>query len=296
MSERSAGATCQEMNIETTRFEITSSEGLPIRGVLQVPHSARALVVVLHGFKGFMEWGFFPWLTERLAENGLATCRFDFSRNGVGSSGDQFDRLDLFADDTYSQELRDVDSVIGRIEGIDAVKHLPIALLGHSRGGAVAILAAARVPRIRSVVTWAAISSVDRWDEATKAQWRKDGFLDIPNARTGQIMRMSTRALEDVDAHREELDVLAAVGRLEVPLLVLHGGRDESVAVDDAHQIAAASHNASLMIIGNASHTFGAIHPLVRVPQELDLATEVTGAFLLNTARSPRTIVEEGTL
>lgn len=269
----------------SARFTIASSEGLPIRGVVDVPRNARAIVIVLHGFKGFRQWGFFPWISERLASSDLAVCRFDFSRNGVGESGEEFDRLDLFADDSYSQQLRDVEAVCRWIGEHDFVAGLPAAILGHSRGGAVAILAARNVPNLRAVVTWSAIASVDRWDEATKRQWRKEGHFDIQNARTGQTMRMSTRILDDFEANRERLDVVREASRLDVPLLVVHGAKDESVDVGDAYRIAAAAANASTLIIASASHTFGAIHPLVRVPRELEIALEASCAFILNTVR-----------
>ena len=35
-----------------------------------------------------------------------------------------------------------------------------------------------------------------------------------------------------------------------------------------------------LCIIGKASHTYNAIHPLVHVPKELTMATEVTAHFV----------------
>ena len=38
-----------------------------------------------------------------------------------------------------------------------------IGVVGHSRGGGIAVLQAASDPRVRALVTWAAISSVERW-------------------------------------------------------------------------------------------------------------------------------------
>ena len=58
-------------------FEIASREGLPIRGYVGMPRKARALVVIVHGFKGFKDWGFFPWLGEHLCAAGFAIVRFN---------------------------------------------------------------------------------------------------------------------------------------------------------------------------------------------------------------------------
>jgi len=120
----------------------------------------------------------------------------------------------------------------------------------------------------------------DRWDDATKAQWRKDGSLDVVNARTQQVMKMSTAILDDYDANNERLDILAATSRLDVPLLVLHGGRDESVPVAESQLIADRSRDASRVVIANASHTYNAIHPLVNVPAELTMAAAITARFI----------------
>ncbi len=260
-------------------FTITSAEGLPIRGDLDVPSKPRGLAVVIHGFKGFKDWGFFPWMAERLCNHGLAVCRFNMSRSGIGEDPETFDRLDLFADDTYSTQLADVQRVV-RFAQRKCGK-LPTFLVGHSRGGGVAILAANDVPHLEGVVTWSAISTVDRWDEATKRIWRKNGYYDIENTRTKQMMRMSTAILDDYEANREKFDILTAAERLQVPLLVIHGADDESVPVAESVVIASRAADASRAVIANASHTYDAIHPLVDVPFALSMAAELTAHFVV---------------
>jgi pimeloyl-ACP methyl ester carboxylesterase len=260
-----------------TTFEIDSDETLPLRGNLHIPERPRALVVVVHGFKGFKDWGFFPWLAEHLAQHRLAVCRFNMSRSGIGENPETFDRLDLFERDTYSTQLADLLRVTRFAQ--EHARGLPTFLLGHSRGGGVALLAA-RELELEGVVTWSAIARVDRWDDATKAQWRKDGFREELNSRTKQVMRMSSLMLDDYDANSERLDVLAAAEQLRVPLLVVHGQRDESVPVAEAHTIAARAQDASLAVIERASHTYNAIHPLIHVPFALTMAAELSAHFV----------------
>ncbi len=259
-------------------FTIKSAEGLQIRGDLDVPSKPRALAVIIHGFKGFKDWSFFPWMAERLCNHGLAVCRFNMSRSGVGASVDTFDRLDLFADDTYSTQLADVNKVVKHVQ--KKLGRLPTFLVGHSRGGGVALLAASSVPHLEGVVTWSAISTADRWDEATKKIWRRNGFFDVENARTKQIMRLSTAILDDYDENRTRFDILAAVERLTVPLLVIHGDRDESVPVVESEAIASHAADVSRAVIANASHTYNAIHPLIDIPFALSMAAELTSHFI----------------
>lgn len=264
----------------TEPFTIDSVEGLPIRGVIQLPAEPHALVVLVHGFKGFREWGFFPWLAERFVASGCGVCRFDFSRNGVGAAGDEFDELDLFEDDTYSTEIADLRSVVEFLLSRQSFSTVPLSLFGHSRGGAVAILGASSVPDLASVVTWSAISDLRRWDEATLREWRARGYMDVPNARTGQMMRVSTAILDDLDRNADTLNVQRAARSLAVPLLVVHGTADETVDPNEARILSESARDSSLLMIDGASHTFGAIHPLVDVPFELDLITRVTTSFI----------------
>src|SRR5262245_34184878 len=259
------------------RFTIDSREGLPIRGDFEIPEEARTLAIVVHGFKGFKDWGFFPWLADYLCRERAAVCRFNMSRSGIGENPDTLDRLDLFADDTYSTQVSDLlDVVLWCQARVD----LPTFLVGHSRGGGVALLAAEQVEKLSGLALWNPISRVDRWDEAAKAQWRRDGYQDVINARTKQVMRMSTRMLDDYVQHRNRLDVLGAVVKLEVPLLVVSGERDESVPPAESREIAAYSRDAAVVTIADAGHTFNAIHPLVTVPPELSLAAAVTARFV----------------
>ena len=261
-----------------SEFTVPSIENLPIRGNLDAPGKPRALVVIAHGWKGFKDWAFFPWLAEHLSGHGFAVCRFNMSRSGIGENPETFDRLDLFAGDTYSAQISDLVSAATYAQS--KLGRLPTFLLGHSRGGGVALLAASSIAQLEGVITWSAIGRADRWDDATKKIWRKNGHMDIENQRTKQTMRMSTSILDDYEAHRDQLDIAAAASKLSVPLLVIHGGRDESVPVAEAHQIADAAPDSSRVIIQSAGHTYNAIHPLVHVPPQLLLAAEVSAHFV----------------
>jgi pimeloyl-ACP methyl ester carboxylesterase len=258
-------------------FTIGSADDLPIRGDLDVPENPRALVVIVHGFKGFKNWGFFPWLAQHLLAHRFAVCRFNMSRSGIGEDPESFDRLDLFEHDTYSIELSDL-----RI----AVRHaqlqlpgLPTILLGHSRGGGIAILGAQDVSDLRAVIAWSPIARCDNWDASTLRDWQERGVTAVVNQRTQQTMRIARDVLDDFEANRERLDIVRAAETLRVPLLVVHGARDESVPLAQGHLLASRADDGSLLVIARAGHTFNAIHPLVHVPFELELAAEASAHF-----------------
>src|SRR5689334_8311121 len=128
--------------------------------------SERPAVLVLHGFKGFKDWGMFPPFSERLAQAGFLAVTPNLSGSGVDDTG-EFSRPERFGHNTFSAELEDASRVIDALMTGRLGAHAPstLALVGHSRGGGVAILQTSRDPRVQALVTWAAISTVVRWPE-----------------------------------------------------------------------------------------------------------------------------------
>ena len=227
--------------------------------------SSRAAVVVLHGFKGFKDWGMFPPFSERLARAGVTAVTPNLSGSGVDDAG-AFSRPERFARNTFSAELDDLERVVTALAAGDLGVAPPsrIGIVGHSRGGGIAVLQTARDPRVRALVTWAAISSVERWSPAEQREWRARGTKDIVNARTGERLPLSTDILDDVGRHATgRLDILGAAGRVEVPWLIVHGGADEAVSPLEGEALKGenAGEATSLVRIEEAGHTFGAVHP-----------------------------------
>jgi len=234
----------------------------------------RPAVVIVHGFKGFKDWGMFPVVADRLARAGLTAVSVNLSGSGVDDAGD-FSLPDRFTRNTYSAELEDITRTVAAVRAGAPLGFVPpaaIGLLGHSRGGGMAIVAAARDPALRALVTWAAIASIDRWSDEAKASWRRRGHLNIQNTRTGQVIPMSTAILDDIAENADgALDIIAAAGRIQMPWLIVHGDSDESVSVEDAKLLAAASSRSSTrLVLVPAGHTFGATHPLGGMPETLD--------------------------
>lgn len=256
-----------------------------IRGDAWIPDSPEpgAAIVVCHGFKGFKDWGFFPHLAERLATGtGRVTVGFNFTGSGVGESLTEFEELEKFGHNTFTRELQDLEAVLDRIAGgrLGGVELPPIgrfALLGHSRGGATCVLKAANRTQVAALVTWASIAGVARYVTTYGEIWEAGESVVVPNARTGQDMPLHRNVLDDILGNPDRLDVLAAAATLSVPYLVVHGTDDESVAVDDAHELSSAADGvARLEIIDGAGHTFGAVHPFAGSNAHLDRAIDIS--------------------
>ena len=243
----------------------------------------RPAVIVVPGFKGFKDWGMFPPLSERLARAGFATVSVNLSGSGVDDSGN-FVWTERFGHNTFSAELSDLAAVVDAVStgGLGFAPPTGLGVVGHSRGGGVAILLAQRDARIKVLVTWAAISTVDRWS-GQEQEWRSRGQLDILNTRTGQVLPLYTDVLADVERNRAgSLDILGAAGRLATPWLVVHGAADVSVSPEEAERLAtggSAKHRRLLLIPG-ADHTFGTRHPYQGPTPEFERAQDETLAWL----------------
>ena len=262
-----------------------------IRGKIDVPGGAAAPssgwphVCLLHGFKGFMDWGFFPDMARRIVESGLAAVRFNVSGSGVGEDLESFGDLGAFERNTLSREIEDVARVRAWIRGGGATGLDPDrnAWIGHSRGGGMALLHAAEARECRGIVTWAAVSTFDRFDPEAKALAREKGHLPIWNARTGQEMRVGLAALEDLERNRRRFDLLAACRRVAAPVLLVHGELDETVPAVESEILASALGPtiATLLPIGGTGHTFGVRHPMETTTEAWEAVASATLRRLL---------------
>lgn len=265
------------------RFEIPGTGARVIRGEVREAPGARGSVVLVHGFKGFARFAFFPFLADRLAANGITAVTYNCSGSGVGGDLETFTDAEAFAENTYTRELQDLALVIAESErrGWTGPQ---FGLFGHSRGGAVALLHAARDARVRALVTWAAIASVLRWTEDQMTAWRERGWLEVPNTRTGQTWRVSTSLLDDVlEHHLGRLNLRLGAATLLCPWLIVHGDADESVPVADGEQLLAASDGrAELLCVAGGTHTFNVAHGMANASPQLEEAVEHTVRFLVN--------------
>lgn len=245
--------------------------------------SPRPAVVTVHGFKGFKEWGMWPPFAERLARAGFTAVSLNVSGSGVDAAG-TFAFPDRFGHNTFSIELEDLRRVIAALYRgeLEVLAPSTLGLVGHSRGGGISILQTARDPRVRALATWAAISTVERWQPAEKQRWRATGVQEIKNARTGEVLPLYTDVLDDVERNAAALDIGAAAGRIQVPWLIAHGSADEAVSLAESESLAQAARDsgAKALTIDGAGHTFGAAHPWSGSTPALDRVFEATIAFL----------------
>ncbi len=274
-------------------FILRSHQGEKLRADLRYTENGtkKPVIVFLHGFKGFKDWGPFPSIRERLAAAGFISIGFNFSHNGIGEDLMNFTEPDRFAENTFSLELDELGDVIGeiiRLENIpiasDEIHSDAIALHGHSRGGSVAILGARQHRMIRAVAAWSPPCYFNRYTERQKEEWRGLGYVEVQNSRTGQTMRLNVTLLDDIEKNKERLDILTAAQMLtsqEKGLLLISGSEDLTVKAEESQKIfdSSVKQFAELQIISQTGHTFGAEHPWKEIPPAMGTALEMTIAF-----------------
>ncbi len=239
--------------------------------------------IFCHGFKGFKNWGFVPHIHEFLVTENRALLTFNHSHNGVDQR--DFDSLDMFAENTIGQELRDLESIARWIqeEATDAYHLHPEKLdwIGHSRGGGNVWVFSALFPQyVRKIVSWSSIHTYESlFNSIDKDAWQKNGITYITNTRTHQEMPMKWLIYEEYLAHKVSYDIIIAARKLDKPALIIHGTDDQSVPFSSAEKLAEACKHAIFIKVDNQGHTFGAQHPMVSLVE----ATEAFWLVLDNT-------------
>jgi dienelactone hydrolase len=259
-------------------FAVDNARGDAVDGDLRFVDDgeSKPVIVFCHGFKGFKDWGPFPAWGRRLAKADFVSVHVNFSYNGVHRDRPtEFTELEKFANNTFTRELDDLTAVLDAIEEgtlpdapIDSDR---VGLMGHSRGGGTVILQTERDDRVGALVTWSSVSTfVDRFTDEQIADWERQGYTEIVNSRTGQVMRLNEGLYDDTMAHKNELDVRGAAERIDVPWLVVHARDDESVDFEAAEILANSTETAELME-AEGGHTFGGAHPFEGpVPETLE--------------------------
>ena len=246
------------------------------------------VVLFAHGFKGFKDWGCWHLIAQSFVNQGFAFIKFNFSHNGTTPEKlDAFADLIAFGQNTYSKEWTDLDAVLDCTTkkavhlGFDLTQ---LSLIGHSRGGGLAIAKAAADDRIKKLVTWAAVPSLAwLWASKTvKEQWQSEGVIYQKNARTGQNMPLYYTLCTDYEANESLFDLKIVAPKVSQPWLIVHGETDTSVLPSSATHLHSLQPKAHLALIPVADHTFGCKHPWIskELPPQSIVLVDRTVEFL----------------
>ena len=226
-------------------LSIPNKQKEKLSGVL---HEApgKKLIIVCHGHTGNKDRPVPKAICEALQKAGWNAFRFDFSGNGESEG--------RFEDSSFTKCARDLGAVVDHFsrEGYNS-----IGVMGHSMGASACVLEAARDRSIGSVVS---ISSPARLEESfrdllahSRTRKHKGDEVQLYREGTKEWLTISKAFLKDLKRNKP----LESVKRIRVPILFIHGTKDESVAVRDSEELFVnANVPKELVLIHGADHCF----------------------------------------
>jgi pimeloyl-ACP methyl ester carboxylesterase len=275
-----------------TNIIIEGSKGKPISiDVFYKPTGKpKPLVIFAHGFKGFKDWGHFNLVAKTFAQAECVFVKFNFSYNGTTHKNPiLFDDLEAFGNNNYIIELNDLELVINwalsNLSLIEEIDKANVTLIGHSRGGGIAILKAAEDKRVTKLITWAAVSDfINRNKQNTLNSWKERGVVHTFNMRTNQQMPLYYQFYETIQNNKERLNIVNAAKKLTIPFLIIHGTNDEAVSFKDAEELHAAYNKSNILKLEDAGHTFGVKHPFEETdfPDNANEVIKSSISFVMN--------------
>jgi pimeloyl-ACP methyl ester carboxylesterase len=278
------------MDLTETNFKIRNVTGDWIYGDARYlsNSSGMPLVVVLHGFKAWKDWGFFPYVCSRLANHGFITINFSYSLCGVTPGSDTIDLVDDFSENNPLIELEDIRLVINEIRNaekfadIRKLSNNELILLGHSRGASLAIVAAAEDNSISKIVCLCPIEKYDRFTQRQKEVWRTKGRLEFTDTPSGTKLFISSSYLEAIESNNNRINPVKRIKEIDIPVAIIHAKQDVTVPMIESENIFKYVNNtmSEYRIIEGAGHTFGSSHPFEGTNKKIEEVLEHTINFI----------------
>lgn len=201
---------------------------------------------MLHGNTGWKEEEHLSTLADKLAENGIASIRFDSPGSGESDGTWQDD----YRVSNYLAAVPKVYDYATRTLNLDANR---AGIWGHSMGGMVAIYAAAQQPDTFKAVCGSQPSSgaMSRNFSEGIEQWRTQGGVNIETEIFGTV-RLPVAYFID----REQYNTLEAVKQIHAPLLLIAGLNDEIVSRESVQKIFHAANEPKKFLEYPADHLY----------------------------------------
>jgi pimeloyl-ACP methyl ester carboxylesterase len=193
--------------IKIEKVIISRDNNKKIVGILHIPESIPfPCVITCHGAFSSKDSDKFLEIANYFCSKGVGVFRFDF--HGCGESDGEI------AWATLSERVKDLDEVLKRFRKDKNISS--IGLLGSSMGGNIAIIKAAESKVVKALVVL-----------ATPANY--NDLISSEEDNISIIKRYSEDALK--------FDIPALVGSLDIPILVIHGKKDEVVPYQHGEEI-----------------------------------------------------------
>jgi pimeloyl-ACP methyl ester carboxylesterase len=268
-------------------FSISNGDAIIHGDIYDSEHVSCPIILLIHGFRGSKNWGFFPIIAEEFAKDGSIVITWNMSLNGYSTDAQFIDRPDDFARNTITHEVLDMQAIIDSILHDEQIlsKELrskwngKIYVLGHSRGGGIGIIVCEKNPCINKLVLWNSISRFGRFTERQKKVWSETGIFHVDKNEDGTSITMNYTYIQDLELHGDAYSPLRAIEHISADILILHAEQDMTVPIREAYALQQHSRSAQLYAIPQTGHIFGCSHPFSGITPPLRQAIDITTTF-----------------
>lgn len=220
------------------------------------------VIIFIHGYMGYKDWGCWNLVSDFFVDKGYSFLKYNVSHNGgTIEQPIDFNDLNAFENNSYTKEIQDFEAILRIVE--DKFKDPEIYIIGHSRGGGIALLQS-KSAKITKIASWAGISSIEnRFPKGEDLEiWQQQGKYVRKNGRTHQEMPHSYNQFLDFTTHKDRLNIENYCLTSTTPTIVIHGEQDQSVLLNESENIANWL-NTQLVVIPETAHTFGSKQPYI---------------------------------
>jgi pimeloyl-ACP methyl ester carboxylesterase len=229
------------------KIYFSSRQNSRLCGILSDPSDNHncPLIVLCHGFSTSKDGRTYVRLEKMLNQGRVATFRFDFFGHGESEG--------KFEDITISEAIGDV---LNAIRYVKALGYKKLGLMGSSFGGFASIVAAGQSDDLYVLTLKSPVSDylgllIARNNGRDVEAWKHNGFIRLEGAE-GQNLRLNFSFFEDA----EEYDGYSYARKIKVPVLIVHGDRDETVPLEQSKNAAAIIPGCRLEILKDADHIY----------------------------------------
>jgi uncharacterized OsmC-like protein/esterase/lipase len=229
--------------MESHKLYFKNRKGIQLSARLDLPADQKPhnFAIFAHCFTCNKNFHAVRNVSRALSNSGFGVLQFDFT--GLGASkGD-------FAESTFSGNVEDL---LAAAQFLTAQYQSPSLIIGHSLGGAAAILAAAQLESIQAVATIGSPSNpqhVQHLFQNSIEEINQSGQALVSIG--GRPFTIKKEFLEDLSA----MTLPKVVKNMRKAILILHSPQDTTVGIDNANELyLAAHHPKSFISLDGADH------------------------------------------
>ncbi|MBW2993166.1 lysophospholipase [Candidatus Woesearchaeota archaeon] len=229
------------------KVEFRNSKVQKLVGVMHI-HEKKTdkIAIYVHGYRSSKESSKAVYLGKSLPEKKIVLFRIDLS--GRGESDGKFE------DTTITQYIDDLRCAIDFAENSGYKK---LSVIGNSLGGLVSLQEVSIDDRVKCLALLSPVPKFqykgrrNEFSDEGIAKWKKQGWIYTYSPRYGE-MKINYSYLKDLSKY----DNLSVYDNIKIPVLVLHGTKDEAISIKGVKELVKHLENSEFIILKGADHDY----------------------------------------